>query len=250
MRSPRFADTSAALQSKFMCGRYRLSRRKEVLTEHFGADFADVEWEPRYNIAPTQSVPVIRREHGDGNLKVSMMRWGLIPSWASDSKVGASNINARSETMAEKPSFRVPLRIQRCLIPADGFYEWQRTGKLKQPYCFEVGDASLFAFAGLWDRWRAADGDMHESFTIVTTTANESMRKFHDRMPVILPPDAYDRWLDPAMRNPASAIAMLKPFDSKPMTCYPVSTRINIVTNDDALSAASVDLPVTTADLF
>ena len=126
-----------------MCGRYRLSRRKEVLAEYFDADFADMAWEPRYNIAPAQSVPLVRRDQC-GTLRASLMRWGLIPSWAADPSIGARTINARAESAATKLSFREPLQRKRCLIPADAFFEWKRLGKAKQPFCFEVGDARCF----------------------------------------------------------------------------------------------------------
>jgi putative SOS response-associated peptidase YedK len=233
-----------------MCGRYRLSRRKEVLAEHFGADFADLDWEPRYNIAPTQSVPVIRRDDRGPTLHASLIRWGLIPSWATDPTIGARTINARSETAASKPSFREPLQKRRCLIPADAFYEWVRQAKRKQPICFEVGDGGIFAFAGLWDRWRSPDGHAVETFTILTTTPNALLADVHDRMPVILARGHYDRWLDPTMQDVASVVGLLKPFDSKLMNRYPVSTRVNLVTNDDPECSTPVDLPAVTATLF
>jgi putative SOS response-associated peptidase YedK len=129
------------------------------------------------------------------------MRWGLIPSWAKDSSVAASMINARSETAATKPAFREALKARRCLIPADGFYEWSRTGKAKRPYCFEIKDGELFSFAGIWDRWRDASGKTVETCSILTTTANALTSAVHDRMPVILDPDGYDLWLDPGMRD-------------------------------------------------
>ncbi len=135
-----------------MCGRYRLSRRKELLAEYFETDWSELDWHPGYNIAPTQHVPVIRAE-GDRRF-TSLMRWGLIPCWATELTSIALTINARSETVASKPSFREPLQRRRCLVAADGFYEWQRAGGRKQPYCFEIDDVAPFAFAGLWDRWR------------------------------------------------------------------------------------------------
>jgi putative SOS response-associated peptidase YedK len=232
-----------------MCGRYRLSRRKEALAEHFGTDFADLDWEPRYNIAPTQSVPAIWRDDRGPTLHASLMRWGLIPSWATDPNIGARTINARSETAASKPSFREPLRKQRCLIPANGFYEWQRAAKRKQPFCFEVGDGGIFAFAGLWDRWRCPDGQAVETCTILTTTPNALLADVHDRMPVILAPEHYGCWLDPSMQDVASAVGLLKPFDSTLMKRYPVSTRVNLVANDDPECSAPVDLGAT-ATLF
>ena len=234
-----------------MCGRYRLSRRKEVLAEHFGADFEDLDWEPRYNIAPTQPVPVIRRDGKGPTLHASLMRWGLIPSWATDPSIGARTINARSETAASRPSFREPLQRSRCLIPADGFYEWLRRVKGKQPFCFEVGDGGIFAFAGLWDRWRGRpDGQAVESCTILTTTPNELVVDVHDRMPVILAPEHHGSWLDPSMQDVATAVALLRPFDSKLMRRYPVSTRVNLVANDDPECSAPVALPAATAMLF
>jgi len=137
-----------------MCGRYRLSRRKQVVEEHFYSVSGDEDWNPRYNIAPTQPIPVIRQNPRGPVREMSLMRWGLIPSWATDTSGAARMINARSETAAAKPAFRDALKSRRCLVPADGFYEWARTGKGKQPYCFEVNGGELFAFAGIWDRWR------------------------------------------------------------------------------------------------
>jgi putative SOS response-associated peptidase YedK len=142
-------------------------------------------------------------------------------------------INARSETAATKPAFRDALKSRRCLIPADGFYEWMRTGKAKQPYCFEVNEGELFAFAGLWDRWRDASGEWVKSCSILTTTPNSVTSAVHDRMPVILDPDGYDLWLDPGMRDMRVVSDLLKPCDARLMRCYPVSMRINSVVNDD-----------------
>jgi putative SOS response-associated peptidase YedK len=138
----------------FMCGRYRLARRKQLVEEYFGAVSEDDDWNPRYNIAPSQPVVTIRQDAREPIRMLSMMRWGLVPSWAKDPAIGYKTINARAEAVATTASFREPFKSQRCLIPADGFYEWQRNGKTKQPYCFEVNDGELFAFAGLWDRWR------------------------------------------------------------------------------------------------
>lgn len=138
-----------------MCGRYRLSRKKQLLEEYFSTDPWEDEWNPRYNVAPTQPVPVIRQNPKEPHRELSLVRWGLIPSWAKDGSGAARMINARSETTATKPAaFRDALRFRRCLIPANGFYEWQRTGRAKQPYCFEVNEGELFAFAGIWERWK------------------------------------------------------------------------------------------------
>jgi putative SOS response-associated peptidase YedK len=216
-----------------MCGRYRLSRRKQIIEEHFDSVSGENDWSPRYNIAPTQPIPVIRQNPREPVRELSLVRWGLIPSWAKDSSVAAKMINARSETAGTKPAFRDALKFRRCLIPADGFYEWMRTGKAKQPYCFEVNEGELFAFAGLWDRWRNPSGNTVETCTILTTAPNALTAPVHDRMPVILDPDNYDLWLDPGMKNVAAASELLKPFDARLMRCYPVSTRINHVANDD-----------------
>jgi putative SOS response-associated peptidase YedK len=152
-----------------MCGRYRLSRRKQFLDEHFDSVSGEEDWSPRYNIAPTQMVPILRQHSRAPIRKLSRVRWGLIPSWAKDSSGAASMVNARSETAIRKPAFRDALELRRCLIPADGFYEWKRTGNAEQPYCFEVNEGELFAFAGLWDRWNDAQDDEIETCSILTT---------------------------------------------------------------------------------
>jgi putative SOS response-associated peptidase YedK len=233
-----------------MCGRYRLSRRKQVVEEYFGTVSGDEEWSPRYNIAPTQPILVIRQNPKEPVRELSLVRWGLIPSWAKDPSVAVKMINARSETAATKPAFRDALKSRRCLIPADGFYEWAKTAKGKQPYCFEVNDGELFAFAGLWDRWKDASGKTVDTCSILTTTPNAVTSPVHDRMPVILDPDGYDLWLDPGMRDAGAASELLKPFDARLMRCYPVSTRINHVANDDEECSALVELAQTQARLF
>jgi putative SOS response-associated peptidase YedK len=159
-------------------------------------------------------------------------------------------INARSETAATKPAFRDLLTNRRCLVPADGFYEWQRRGKAKQPYCFEVNDGQLFAFAGLWDRWRDPSGQWLKSCSILTTSPNAVTSAVHDRMPVILDPDCYDLWLDPGMHDMRAVSDMLKPYDARQMRCYPISTRINHAANDDEACSAPVELTETQAGLF
>jgi len=219
--------------SSEMCGRYRLSRRRQLIEEYFEtADWQD-DWSPRYNIAPTQPIPVIRQHPKERVRQLSLMKWGLIPSWAKSPSGAASTINARSETAATKRAFRDPMKFRRCLIPADGFYEWKRTRTSKQPYCFEVQNGELFAFAGLWDGWKDANGNWIKTCSILTTTPNAVASAIHDRMPVILPPDSYDLWLDPGMQNVEAISELLKPYDPKSMQSYPVSTRINHVANDD-----------------
>jgi putative SOS response-associated peptidase YedK len=233
-----------------MCGRYRLSRRKQLVAEYFDSVPGEEDWSPHYNIAPTQSVPVIRQNAKEPIRELSLMRWGLIPSWAKDSSVAAKMINARSETAGTKPAYRDALKSCRCLIPADGFYESQKTGKAKQPYCFEVNEGELFAFAGIWDRWKEPSGKVLDSCSILTTAPNVVTSAVHDRMPVILDPHSYDLWLDPGMRDVSTASELLKPYDARQMRCYPVSTRINYVTNDDETCSAPLKLAQTQNLLF
>ena len=233
-----------------MCGRYRLSRRKQIIEEYFDTSEWQDDWSPRYNIAPTQSVPVIRQHPKEPVRQVSTMRWGLIPSWAKDPTIATRTINAKSETAAIKPAFRDPLKFRRCLIPADGFYEWQRAGKSKQTFCFEVSDGELFAFAGLWDGWKDANGQWVKTCSILTTTPNAVTSTVHDRMPVILDPDSYDLWLDPEMRNVAVISELLKPYDARLMRCYPVNTRINNVANDDEECSYPVKVVQDQSNLF
>ena len=233
-----------------MCGRYRLSRRKEIIEEHFDTVSWDDDWSPHYNIAPSQAVPVIRQHPKEPVRQVSLLRWGLIPHWSKDPRIAASTINAKSETAAMKPAFRDPLRFRRCLIPADGFYEWKRTEASKQPFCFEVGEGELFAFAGIWDGWRNSEGQWIKTCSILTTTPNPLTSTVHDRMPVILDPDSYDLWLDPGMQNVAAISELLKPYEANPMRCYPISGRVNNVKNDDKECSRPIDLAQTQNQLF
>ena len=233
-----------------MCGRYRLSRRKQIIEEHFEtADWQD-DWSPRYNIAPTQSVPVIRQHPKESVRQISIMRWGLIPNWAKDPSIAAGTINAKSETAATRPAFRDPLKLRRCLIPADGFYEWQRTGRSKQPYCFEVNQAALFAFAGLWDGWKNAEGQWIKTCSILTTTPNAVTSAVHNRMPAILDRATYDLWLDPDMTSVQVISELLKPYDSNPMRSYPVSNRVNRVEHDDEECCRLVEVTADQNTLF
>src|ERR1700758_5057494 len=230
-----------------MCGRYRLSRRKQIIEEYFDASDWQDDWSPRFNIAPMQPVPVIRQHPKEPDRQISTMRWGLIPNWAKDASGAARTINARSETAATKPAFCDPLRYRRCLIPADAFYEWKRTATSKLPYCFEVNEGELFAFAGLWDGWKDASGNWIKTCSILTTTPNSVTSAIHDRMPVILHPDSYDLWLDPGMQNVTAISELLRPFDARLMRCYPVSARINYTANDDEECSRQVE-PFETQD--
>jgi putative SOS response-associated peptidase YedK len=223
-----------------MCGRYRLSRRKQIVEEYFEAQ-GDEDWCPRYNIAPTQPVPVIRQHPHEQRRVFSLMRWGLIPNWAKDMSGSTGMINARSEIAVTKPAFRDPMRFRRCLVPADGFYEWRKTGTSKQPYCFEVNDGQLFAFAGLWDGWRDASGQWIRSCSILTTTPNALTSPVHDRMPVILSREAYDLWLDPGRTDVDVLSDLLKPFDARLMRSFAVSSRLNQVANDDEACSLPVE---------
>jgi len=160
------------------------------------------------------------------------MRWGLIPFWAKDPSIGFKMINARAETVATKPAFREAIRKRRCLIPADAFYEWKKNGKVKTPFCFTMADDSIFAFAGIWDSWRNPEGKAIETCSIITTTPNTLLADIHDRMPVILPDDVYDQWLDPGFQKSDASGDLLKPFDPNLMRRYEVSNRVNLVKND------------------
>ena len=224
-----------------MCGRYRLTAKERWLSEYFNLDPEDVEWAARWNIAPTDEVATIRQDRDGPNRIFAEMRWGLIPYWAKDISFGAKAINAVSETAAEKPAFKESMKKRRCLIPADGFYEWKKLGpKKKQPYNIGMADDSLFAFAGLWDRWKDAEGKIIESCTILTTDANALLKDIHNRMPVIIEKDDYDLWLDPGMTDPDKLTDLLKPFDARLMRVYPVSSTVSSVKNDGPECAEEV----------
>jgi putative SOS response-associated peptidase YedK len=225
-----------------MCGRYRLGRGREAFKKYFGTEDDDLDWSPRYNIAPTQVVPIVRQHAREPKRTLASMRWGLIPSWATDLSIGAKLINARAETAAEKPAFRDALQRRRCLIPADGFFEWKKLGKGTQPYCFTLVDDSVFAFAGIWDRWRDPDKQWIETCSILTTTPNAVMAHVHDRMPVILRPDDYDLWLDPGFTKLEGLLELMKPYDARLMKKHPVSTRVGDPKNDDEQCAAKIEL--------
>ena len=242
-------DSRSAIISS-MCGRYRLSRRKQIIEEYFDTAPWDDEWNPRFNIAPTQPIPVIRQHPKEPVRQISLMKWGLIPHWAKDPSIATNTINAKSETAADKPTFRDPLKYRRCLIPADGFYEWKRTGAAKQPYCFEVNSGELFAFAGLWDGWRDPSGQWVKSCSILTTTPNAVTLAIHDRMPVILDRDRHDLWLDPRMTNVEVVSEMLKPYDARLMRSHPISTRVNHVANDDEDCSRPVEVAEAQNRLF
>ena len=231
-----------------MCGRYRLSRRKQLVEEYFESSSDEEDWNPRYNIAPTQPVAAIRQA-GTSRI-LSMMRWGLVPSWASDISIGGRLINGRSETVLEKPAFRDSFRLRRCLVPADGFYEWKKAGKERYPFHFVMKDSSLFAFAGVWDRWRSATGQVVESCSILTTAPNELLDGVHDRMPVILPQRHYQTWLTAPATEAQRLAELLVPFDASVMQRYPVSPLVNKPENDVPECALEVPSPETQGQLW
>lgn len=214
-----------------MCGRFTQRQPATRLRKEFQVEEVP-EVDALYNIAPTQSILGVR-QRPDGR-EMSFLKWGLIPSWAKDSSMGAKLINARSETVTEKPSFREAFKRRRCIIPADGFYEWQRTGSRKQPFFFHMRDDRPFAFAGLWDRWQSPEGEVIESCTILTTEANEVLLPVHDRMPVILASEDYELWLDDDLRKVSLREELLKPFPASQMAGYPVGTSINSPRNQGA----------------
>jgi putative SOS response-associated peptidase YedK len=238
--------TEQICENGCVCNRYRLTHSKQYLAERFQAADDEIEERLRYNIAPTQPVLIVRKEQGKKTRHFTTMRWGLIPSWAKDMSIGTQTLNARSETVTTKPAFRESIITKRCLIPADGFYEWRKMGSVKQPYCFEVGEGEVFAFAGLWDEWTSPDGEIIESCTILTTGPNSLVAGLHDRMPVIVTPEKYGLWLDPDVTDFAAIRDILKPYDANLMRRYPVSRKLNNSKNDDADSATPVTLDTPT----
>jgi len=217
-----------------MCGRFAQFTSGQALEEQFEASYAGDRLPARYNVAPGTPILICRAER-DGRRRLDPAHWGLIPSWAKDRKIGYRTINARAETVAEKPAFRAAFRRRRCLIPADGFYEWQASADGKQPFFIRRGDRCPFAFAGLWEGWTDPEsGESLESATIIVTTANERLRPIHDRMPVILDPEDYAAWLDPRASERDPLLALLKPYAAEALIGYPVSRRVNRPQEDDA----------------
>ena len=214
-----------------MCGRMTLKTTGESLAEAFDLDEIP-DLLPRYNIAPTQLVAAIRRDDA-GRRRLARLRWGLVPFWAKDLKIGNQLINARSETIAEKPAFRSAFKKRRCIVPVDGFYEWKKLPKTKQPYLIGRRDKRPFAIAGLWESWTSPEGEVVETCTLLTTESNELIRELHNRMPVILVPRDIDVWLDPA-RSPEDLKQLLSPAPAAEMAMVAVSQRVNSPRVDDA----------------
>jgi putative SOS response-associated peptidase YedK len=214
-----------------MCGRFTLQIPPELLAEIFGILEIPV-FPARYNIAPTQQAPVIRQS-GDGRNHCALMRWGLIPSWAKDPSIGKRMINARSETVSGKPAFRHAVRQSRCIVPSSGFYEWREDGEGgKSPFYIRLKDGFPICFAGLWESWQSPQGEAVDSFTILTTQANRLITSLHERMPVILHPEAIPIWIDRETTDPDSLKSLYLPFPADLMEMWPVSPLVNSPRND------------------
>ena len=212
-----------------MCGRYNLISNLTVLGERFQFDATQLTLESAYNVAPTQNVLTVV---GGESRRAGFMRWGLIPFWAKNHSIGSRMINARAETVADKPSFRESFRRRRCLVLADGFYEWQRTASGKRPMSIAMRSGEPFAFAGIWSVWKDPDGNSIPTCAIITTSANELLRPIHHRMPVILPRDMEGVWLDRSIEDPNPLRSVLSPYPEDAMEAYEVSTLVNSVAND------------------
>jgi putative SOS response-associated peptidase YedK len=215
-----------------MCGRFTLTSSRQALHDLFPL-FDIPEFQANYNVAPTQTVLAARIPADTGKGEVVGLRWGLVPHWADDPALGNRLINARAETVAGKPAFRDAFRRRRCLVLADGFHEWQKQGRRKQPYYFRLHDGKPFAFAGLWDHWER-DGEVIDSCTILTTEANELVKSVHERMPLILAPAVFGRWLDPQTQKGPELEALLRPFPAEAMTASPVGLHVNNARHNDA----------------
>lgn len=212
-----------------MCGRFYLDVQQDELKNHFNLTSAP-DLIPRYNIAPSLEIAAVLV--GNHGRELKMLRWGLVPFWAKDAKIGYRTINARAETVDTKPSFRAAFKYRRCIIPASGFFEWKTQKDGKQPYCIHPANAPLFAFAGLYEHWESETGQVIDSCTIIVTAANERVRPIHDRMPVILDPVNYKAWLDPATKDPEIMKSLLKPCPDEAVDLYPISKRVNNQRND------------------
>jgi putative SOS response-associated peptidase YedK len=214
-----------------MCGRFTLITPAEVIAEQF--QLAEVpSLSPRYNVAPTQPVAAVRHASGNGRRELVLLRWGLVPFWAKDPAIGSRMINARSETAAQKPAFRAAFRRRRCLVLADGFYEWQRQAHGKQPFYIRLRNEKPFALAALWEYWEGPDETTIDSCTVLTTGPNDLIRPLHNRMPVVLASSDYDLWLDPGVQEAELLQPLLRPYPSQDMVAYPISTWVNNPANE------------------
>jgi putative SOS response-associated peptidase YedK len=218
-----------------MCGRVRLSSDVSEIKLVFSIPphRPTPNVAPSWNVAPTDPLPVVRNDPKASERSVDVMRWGLVPFWAKNIKVGFSNINAMAETIDTKPAFREAFQRRRCLVPVDNFYEWAKTADGKQPYAIALADRGLMALAGLWENWRSPAGEWVRSFAIITTTPNELCGQLHNRMPVVLKPGAWPVWLGEESADASALKALLAPISSGEMTCWPVSVRVGNVKNND-----------------
>lgn len=221
-----------------MCGRYTLTAEPALLEDRFACRLSDVAYRASYNIAPGQAVVAVVGAAAE--LRAGLLRWGLVPSWAKDPQIGYRMINARAETVAEKPSFRRALRQRRCLIPADGFYEWRREGRHKTPMYIRLRSGEPFAYAGIWERWHGPDGTPLSTCAILTTAANTLMQPIHQRMPVILDRAAESLWLDGEVTDPQALLPLLAPFASEAMQAYEVSSEVNSARHNSPACIAPV----------
>ena len=218
-----------------MCGRVRLSSDVSEIKLVFSIppDRPTPNFAPSWNVAPTDPLPIVRYDDKAGGRSLDVMRWGLVPFWAKDIKVGFANINAKAEGIETKPAFREAFQRRRGLVPVDNFYEWQKTPAGKQPYAIALADRGLMALAGLWDSWRSPAGERVRSFAIITTTPNTLCAALHNRMPVVLKPASWPVWLGEEQADTSALKALLAPFPSEEMTCWPVSRRVGNVKNND-----------------
>jgi putative SOS response-associated peptidase YedK len=212
-----------------MCGRFSRKATLQAIVDEFEIEEQDEKVKPSYNVAPGQEIAVVLK---DENKKLSLLKWGLIPSWAKDPTIGSRMINARAETLSEKPSFKHSLRRKRCIIIADGFYEWKKEGAHKIPMYIFLKSGKLFGFAGLWDTWTAPEGNKIATCTIITTSPNKLIEEIHNRMPVILPKENVDRWLDPSIQDESKVLPLLQPYPADEMDAYPVSRLVNSPKNN------------------
>jgi putative SOS response-associated peptidase YedK len=233
-----------------MCGRFARRSTQEVLADWFGVELEDLPWfAPTYNAAPQSVQPVVRLNRDTGAPEFAMLRWGLVPLWAKDARFGYTTINARAEEAASKPAYREALKERRCLVPVDAFYEWQRIGrKTNNAFAVALKTGEPCALAGLWERWQPPEGPALETFTILTTDPNELMEPFHNRMPVILEPRDYARWLDSSGLNSGGRaqppVDLMRPYPAEMMAAWPVSARVGNVRNNDPQLLDEVQIPL------
>jgi putative SOS response-associated peptidase YedK len=228
-----------------MCGRARLSSDVSEIKVAFRIppDRPTPNIAPSWNVAPTDPLPVVRFDAKERQRSLDVMRWGLVPFWAKDIKASFANINAKAEAIEKKPAFREAFRQRRCLVPVDNFYEWKKTASGKQPYAIALKSRGLMALAGLWENWRSPAGERIRSFAIVTTEPNELCAELHNRMPVILAPEAWPAWLVEQPADEAQLKAVLAPYPSDQMICWPVSARVGSVKNNDPSLVEPINFP-------